>query len=76
MHDKEKRFPLQQDVCAQLEDTVIFKGLFQQIETFLHEVTILSHDAPSKTVISLLFPLNDCATVVEKGFLWNEDKNG
>ena len=53
-----------------------FQGLFERIMTFQQEVTILSHDMPTKVVISPLLPLNGCATVVEKVFSWDEDKNG
>ena len=44
--------------------------------TFLKEVTILSCDTPTEAVISPLLPLNGCATVAEKVFSWDEDKNG
>ena len=54
---------------------VIFEGLFERIMTFQKEVTILSRDTPTKATISPLLPLNGCATVAEKVFLWDEDKN-
>ena len=37
---------------------------------------ILSRDMPTKVVSSPLLPLNRCATVVEKVFSCDEDKNG
>ena len=75
---KEERLSLQQDVHTQLEEgyTVIFEGLFERSMTFQQEVTILSRDTPTKAFISPLLSLNGCATVVEKVFLWDEDKIG
>ena len=75
---EEKRFSLQQDVRAPREEgyAVIFEGLFERIMTFQQEVTILSRDTPTKAASSPLLPLNGCATVVEKDYSWDEDKNG
>ena len=65
-----KRSSLQQDVRALLEDGArsFWRASFERIMMFQQEVTILSHDTPSKMAISPLLSLNGCAVPVEKVF--------